>query len=249
MGITHVSTFVCDPNSSLLTFSSAPHKIVNATKTESCTAKDKFKYLRVGIDDAKGVKLEQWFQPVVGCIEAARNGASGCLVHCTHGQSRSVSLVIAYLMLRHNMSFLEAFQAVKKKRCVAAPNTSFMSQLGGLEMRLNGRVSVDLEAYSQNGKVVSARRSPTEAASVGGCTPVPSATLRLTRPHPTQVSMATSRKGGRRKQQVSLPKGPTGLSGMTVTPAVRTAPERPAPEGANCVNARRIAGLRSLGQM
>jgi hypothetical protein len=98
------------------------HEVVNATRTESCSAPEQFKYLRVGVDDAKGVSLEKWFAPVTAHIDAARQSGTACLVHCTHGQSRSVSLVLAYLMLRHNQSLLEAFQTVKQKRCVAAPN-------------------------------------------------------------------------------------------------------------------------------
>jgi len=105
------------------------------------------------VDDAKGVSLERWWRPACDHIEAARHAGSTCLVHCTHGQSRSVSLVLAYLLMRHNMSLLEAFQLVKRKRCVAAPNSGFITQLAGLELRLSGRTTLDTELYAKSGRV------------------------------------------------------------------------------------------------
>lgn len=51
------------------------------------------------------------------------------LVHCSQGVSRSVTLVIAYLMWRNGQCFEEAFAAVKAARGVANPNIGFVCQV------------------------------------------------------------------------------------------------------------------------
>lgn len=51
------------------------------------------------------------------------------LVHCNAGISRSASVVIGYLMLEYNYSFLKAFEHVRSARSVIRPNDGFMKQL------------------------------------------------------------------------------------------------------------------------
>lgn len=51
------------------------------------------------------------------------------LVHCMAGISRSVSLVIYYLMKKYNMSYITALDIIKNKRIIANPNDSFKLQL------------------------------------------------------------------------------------------------------------------------
>ena len=51
-----------------------------------------------------------------------------CLVHCLKGMSRSVSVIIAYLLSRHShrfKSFEEALQHVRNERPIACPNVGF----------------------------------------------------------------------------------------------------------------------------
>jgi len=51
------------------------------------------------------------------------------LVHCFAGVSRSVSIVVAYLMCKYNMTFDQALAFVRKMRPIANPNYSFQQQL------------------------------------------------------------------------------------------------------------------------
>ncbi len=53
-------------------------------------------------------------------LQGRRKG--GVLVHCYAGQSRSVSLVLAYLCARHNMSLADAYELVVAARPSARPN-------------------------------------------------------------------------------------------------------------------------------
>lgn len=54
------------------------------------------------------------------------------LVHCMVGRSRSASLVIAYLMFKHKITFQDALERLNKVRAVF-PNESFVQQLRALE--------------------------------------------------------------------------------------------------------------------
>lgn len=51
------------------------------------------------------------------------------LIHCAQGQSRSVSIVIAYLMSRYNLSYTQSLHAVTRKVVDARPNAGFEEQL------------------------------------------------------------------------------------------------------------------------
>jgi protein-tyrosine phosphatase len=58
------------------------------------------------------------------------------LVHCQMGKSRSVAIVIAYLMKYMNMKLNDAFNYVKRIRKIALPNLGFMKALGQFEKKL-----------------------------------------------------------------------------------------------------------------
>ncbi|CAK64056.1 unnamed protein product (macronuclear) [Paramecium tetraurelia] len=51
------------------------------------------------------------------------------LVHCLGGKSRSVSVVIAYVMFSLHVSYEQAFQHVKQHHFQAQPNVGFIKQL------------------------------------------------------------------------------------------------------------------------
>lgn len=57
------------------------------------------------------------------------------LVHCTVGVSRSATLVLAYLMIRQNLTLVDAIKTVKDHRGVI-PNRGFLRQLSGLDIIL-----------------------------------------------------------------------------------------------------------------
>lgn len=61
------------------------------------------------------------------------------LVHCAVGVSRSATLVLAYLMLYHSLTLVEAIKKVKDHRGII-PNRGFLRQLLALDRRLRKRL-------------------------------------------------------------------------------------------------------------
>ena len=66
-------------------------------------------------------------------LEKAIGCRKNVLVHCVGGVSRSSTVVIAYLMLKHGYSLNDAFDHVKAKKSNISPNFNFMQQLLDIE--------------------------------------------------------------------------------------------------------------------
>ena len=72
------------------------------------------------------IKCANFMIPLM--VREIRNGHN-ILVHCHAGISRSVSILIAYLMVVENLSFDEALFSIRKVRPEANPNDGFVNQL------------------------------------------------------------------------------------------------------------------------
>ena len=51
------------------------------------------------------------------------------LIHCICGVSRSVTIMMVYLIKRKKKTVIEALEIIRKKRSIANPNEYFMYQL------------------------------------------------------------------------------------------------------------------------
>ncbi|KAJ4834374.1 Dual specificity protein phosphatase 1 [Turnera subulata] len=100
-----------------------------------------FVYKVIAVADREETNLKQYFDECCNFIdEAKRRG--GVLVHCFVGRSRSVTIIVAYLMKTHGMTLTQALAHVKSKRPQASPNSGFISQLQQLENSLQGMSSL-----------------------------------------------------------------------------------------------------------
>jgi predicted protein tyrosine phosphatase len=90
-----------------------------------------FSYTRIVVNDVPqdAAKLAAHFDSVSDLISTAVGKGNAVLVHCTQGASRSVSLVLAYLMKHHRMSLDDALDLVRSKRNCALPNAGFIQAL------------------------------------------------------------------------------------------------------------------------
>ncbi|XP_029356410.1 dual specificity protein phosphatase 22-B isoform X1 [Echeneis naucrates] len=77
----------------------------------------------------------QFFRDSIMFIHESRLKGEGCLVHCVAGVSRSVTLVVAYIMTVSGYGWVEALAAVRAVRPCAGPNLGFLRQLEEFENR------------------------------------------------------------------------------------------------------------------
>ncbi|XP_043733814.1 serine/threonine/tyrosine-interacting-like protein 2 [Cervus elaphus] len=93
-------------------------------------------YLGVEVDDFPEVNISQHFRKAAEFLDEALLTYRGkVLVSSEMGISRSAVLVVAYLMIFHNMAVLEALMTVRKKRAIY-PNDGFLKQLRELNEKL-----------------------------------------------------------------------------------------------------------------
>lgn len=91
------------------------------------------RYFKVTLDDVP-------FQSLMGeettralqIIDQAVDAQQQILVHCRAGVSRSVSIVILWLMTRLNLTYDEALSLIRFSRPMARPNYGFQKQLRSL---------------------------------------------------------------------------------------------------------------------
>ena len=74
--------------------------------------------------------------------QAIENGS--VLVHCNAGVSRSVSVVVAYLMSHHSMTYEAALNAVRQVRPAAKPNDGFVKQLQNYQQQFISTLAIHL---------------------------------------------------------------------------------------------------------
>lgn len=117
---------------------------------------EEFKYLSFNLLDNGSSRLDSCFEPCFKFIEeslvlrscvtphtktelnpaAQEHSKGGVLIHCFQGKSRSVALLVAYLMKSQNIPFLTALDLVREKRPIAQPNPNFALQLRAFERDL-----------------------------------------------------------------------------------------------------------------
>ncbi|KAK7264516.1 hypothetical protein RJT34_32125 [Clitoria ternatea] len=113
------------------------HILTVACKLSPALPSD-FVYKVIEVADRDDTDLKQYFNECFDFIDEAKRQGGSVLVHCFAGRSRSVTIVVAYLMKTRGMSFSEALQHVKSKRPSASPNPGFIRQLEDFEKSLQG---------------------------------------------------------------------------------------------------------------
>jgi predicted protein tyrosine phosphatase len=94
-------------------------------------------YLPIHIDDSMFAKIEQHFYE---CNQYITSAPGAVLVHCYAGVSRSATIVIAHLMMHHQMNYAAAYLHVKNQRATIHPNEGFLQQLVELQNFINKNV-------------------------------------------------------------------------------------------------------------
>ena len=93
-------------------------------------------YLTLNIKDNVSENIECLFFKCINYINKVKEKNGRVLIHCYKGVSRSVSIVIAYLIYLYKWTYDEAFDFVQSKRSIANPNIGFYLQLKTFHKRL-----------------------------------------------------------------------------------------------------------------
>ena len=86
-------------------------------------------YLTLNIRDNVSENIECLFFKCIDYINEAKEKNGRVLIHCYKGVSRSVSVLISYLIYLNKWTYDEAFDFVQSKRSIANPNIGFYLQL------------------------------------------------------------------------------------------------------------------------
>lgn len=88
-----------------------------------------FNYLKIDIYDSETENISIYFNTIANFIEQALQQGGCVFVHCMAGISRSSTVLIAYLVLKRNLSLPDAINLVHRARPQINPNRGFLSQL------------------------------------------------------------------------------------------------------------------------
>lgn len=81
-------------------------------------------YMNVFVDDDPNEDIRSYFD---SCVEFMKN--KRVLVHCYAGVSRSVAIVLVYLMRVYNMKYDTAMDTISRRRPCISVNKGFLQQI------------------------------------------------------------------------------------------------------------------------
>ena len=97
--------------------------------SQVCESSKGFNQLNIPMQDGGDDNLLSYIWDTTLMIDETLNNNGKILIHCLEGVSRSVSICIAYLILKFNYDYFKAFNLIRSKRRVASPHPKFIAQL------------------------------------------------------------------------------------------------------------------------
>jgi protein-tyrosine phosphatase len=132
--------------------------VVNATVSEpnhfestKTSSNSTVRYLRVPVVDDADENIQHYFEVACKFISDALERNDGAvLVHCKHGQSRSATILGAFLVASKGLEANQSIDHLKSCRTKVSPNPGFMAQLSEFKQRIGrGGESRGAEPNSQ----------------------------------------------------------------------------------------------------
>lgn len=87
--------------------------------------------------DTDDFPIDKYFDETSDLINSFIKQKKNVLVHCIMGRSRSVSIVLAYLIKYNKMTFEEGLKLIKLNRSIVCPNDGFIEQLKNYSSKLS----------------------------------------------------------------------------------------------------------------
>lgn len=91
---------------------------------------EKFNYKIISVKDDPDENILKYFEECLNFIDQELP----VFVHCKRGVSRSATIMIAYIMWKLKIGFIDAYNYLKERRGVICPNSGFISQLKKFEI-------------------------------------------------------------------------------------------------------------------
>src|SRR4051812_35658961 len=99
---------------------------------------------RIAVSDASYENISAHFTDTSEFIDLGlKQSNSGVLVHCNEGRSRSVAVIIAYLVQQHKWDLQRAYKHMTEKSETVNLNDGFKRQLMDFEVQCLGSASFD----------------------------------------------------------------------------------------------------------
>ena len=134
----YISSYNATKNKTLLEKNKITH-IINCA-ADFCEnvfeSENKYTYLSFYLKDHVLENIECIFYECIKFIDSVKEKGGRVLVHCIQGISRSVTLVMAYLIYKNKLTYDKAFNIVQSKREISSPNFGFSIQLQNFYLRL-----------------------------------------------------------------------------------------------------------------
>lgn len=92
----------------------------------------------ISVTDSEMTNIRPFFIPAANLIDEQIENGEKVLIHCRMGRSRSVTILLAYLMYKQHLSLRKAMELVKVKRPVVKVNRGFARQLLRFELDIFG---------------------------------------------------------------------------------------------------------------
>ena len=137
-GFLYLSSYNAAKNKELLEKNGITHIITCAADFCENVYEDdpKYNYIAFYLKDHVMENIECIFYECINYIEKVRESKGRVLVHCIQGISRSVSVIISYLIFKNKYTYDKAFNYVQSRRTIASPNFGFAIQLQNFYLRL-----------------------------------------------------------------------------------------------------------------
>lgn len=108
-----------------------------------------FEYKKLDLLDNKECNVMSVMPEAIEFIKRIENNNGRVLIHCISGISRSVTVLIMYLMMEHKLRLKNVYDYIKQIRPFIAPNESFKLQLAHCEIDVFGFSSVTGTGYQE----------------------------------------------------------------------------------------------------
>merc|ERR1711991_1218817 len=102
-----------------------PTHIVNCTPDHPEPFSERAAYHRVAVVDEPGEGLLEKLDDAVAFIEEAVQQGGTVLCHCRHGQSRSASVLVAWMVRSRGYTVNDSLEMLKRCRPRVSPNEGF----------------------------------------------------------------------------------------------------------------------------